>query len=194
MGSFLMETERLDEAERVFTQVLESNRRVRGPTHSYVGNDLENLGRLAYRRGDFARAEPYFNEALKIYRDKLSPTHAFIAMALTSLGQTQLALRRYQDAQSSLTEAVEAWRVEQGENNSGYAIASAVLARVKALQGNYTDAEPALLKTYPILTKSTRAIDREKAKEVRRWIEELYQAMGEPAAAEKYFASLAPTD
>ena len=194
MGSFLMETERLDEAQQVFLQVLETNRRVRGPTHSYVGNDLENLGRLAYRKREYARAEQYFNEALKIYRDKLSPTHGFIATTLTSLGRTRLALGRPQEAQTALTEAVEAWRVEYGENSTGYAIASAVLARSKAQQGNYGDAEAALLKAYPVLNKSTRVIDREQANEVRRWIEELYQAMGRPAAAEKYFTTLTAAD
>jgi eukaryotic-like serine/threonine-protein kinase len=93
------------------------------------------------------------------------------------------------DAQRSLTEAVEAWRVEYGEDSSGYANAAAALARAQALQGNYAAAEPALLKAYPILHKSTRAVEREQANEIRRWIEELYRAMGQPAAAEKYFAS-----
>jgi len=194
MGTFLMETGRLEEAHRIFTQVLETNRRVRGPTHSYVGNDLENLGRLAYRRREFARAEQYFDQALRIYREKLPPRHGFIATTLTILGRTQLELQRPQEAQRALTEAVEAWRVEYGENSSGYANAAAVLARVKTLQGNYADAEPALLKAYPVLNKSTRAVDRELADEVRRWIEDLYRAMGKPAAAEKYFASLAAND
>ena len=194
MGFFLMETGRLDEAQQVFTQVLETNRRVRGPTHSYVGNDLENLGRLAYRRREFARAEQYFDDALRIYREKLPPTHGFIATTLTLLGRTRLELQRPKDAQRSLTEAVEAWRVEYGENSAGYANASAALARSRALQGNYAAAEPAMLKAYPILHNSTRAAEREQANEIRRWIEELYSAMGQPAAAEKYFATLSAAD
>lgn len=194
LGFFLMETERLAEAQQVFTQVLETNRRVRGPAHSYVGNDLENLGRLAYRQHDFPRAQQYFEQALRIYREKLPPTHGFIATTLTALGQTQLELHRPKDAQRSLTEAVAAWGVEFGENSPGYANASAALARSKALQGKYAEAEPALLRAYPILNKQTRAIDRERASDVRRWIEELYSAMGQPAAAEKYFASLSSAD
>jgi serine/threonine protein kinase/tetratricopeptide (TPR) repeat protein len=194
MGTFLMETDRLDEARRVFSQVLDMNRRVRGPEHSYVGNDLENLGRLANRQRDFARAEQYFEQALRIYREKLPPTHGFIATTLTALGRTQLELHRPKDAQKSLAEAVDAWRVEFGENSPGYANASAALARSKALQGNYADAEPALLRAYPILSKLTRKIDREAANDVRRWIEELYGSMGQPAAAEKYFTSLSSAD
>lgn len=190
LGFFLMETERLEEAQQIFTQVLETNRRVRGPSHAYVGNDLENLGRLAFREREFVRAEQYFEDALRIYRNKLAPTHGFIATTLTILGRTQLALNRPRDAQRSLTEALEAWRSEYGENSSAYATAAAVLARSQALQGNYSDAESALLKAYPILDKSTLIVDRELAVEARRWIEELYSAMGKPAAAEQYFTSL----
>ena len=91
-------------------------------------------------------------------------------------------------------EAVEAWRVEYGEDSPGYAFAAAALAQSRALQGHYAEAEPMLLKTYPMLSKSTRAGDREAANDVRRWIEDLYRAMGKPAAAEKYFASLAAND
>jgi ATP/maltotriose-dependent transcriptional regulator MalT len=131
---------------------------------------------------------------LRIYREKLPPTHGFIATTLTILGRTQLLLNRPKDAQRSLTEAVEAWHREYGENSSGYANATAVLARSQALQGDYAAAEPAMLKAYSILSKSTRATDRELADELRRWIEELYGAMGKPAAAEKYFSSLSAAD
>lgn len=194
LGTFLMESGHLDEAEQTLMQVLEINRRVRGPEHSYVGNDLENLGRLAFRKHEFARAERYLNEALQIYRNKLPPTHGFIATGLTLLGRTQLALNRPSDAQAPLTEAVKAWRVEYGENSAGYAIASAILARAQALQGNYAGAEPGLLAAYPILSNSTRRGDREVASDLRQWIEDLYRAMGRPAAANEYFSSLQARD
>lgn len=194
MGTFQMESGRLDEAKETLTQVLEINRRVRDPGHTYVGNDLENLGRLAFRQQEFARAEQYLNEALQIYRKKLPPTHGFIATTLTALGRTQLALRRPKDAQIPLTEAVEAWRVEYGENSSGYASAAAALGRAKALQGDYAGAEPALLAAYPILNNSTRMGERDMAKDIRQWIEDLYRAMGRPAAAKEYFTSLQARD
>ena len=194
LGMFLMESGRLEEAQQTLSQVLAINRRVRGPEHSYVGNDLENLGRLAYRKHDFAGAERYLNDALVIYRKRLPPTHGFIAATLTMLGRTQLALHRPKDAQLPLTEAVEAWRVEYGEKSAGYAIATANLGRAKALQGDYAAAEPALLAAYPILNNSTRVGDREAAHDIRRWIEELYTALGRPTAAKEYFTSLPSPD
>lgn len=189
-GTFLMETDRLAEAQKVLTTVLEANRRVRGPTHSYIGNDLENLGRLAYRRDDFTGAERYLDDALEIYRQRLPPTHGFIATSLTTLGRTQLALHRPKEAQQSLVEAVKIWQVEYGQDSSGYNIANAALAWARALQGHYAEAEPALLKSYPMLSTSTRKSDREMAADVRKWIEELYSDMGRPTAATEYFSSL----
>ncbi|MBL8271040.1 serine/threonine-protein kinase [Steroidobacter sp.] len=189
MGTFQMESGRLNAAEQTLQQVLEMNSRVR-PDHFYVGNDLENLGRLAFRKHEFARAERYLNDALAIYRKKLPPTSGFIASTLTMLGTTQLALNRPKDALRPLDEAVKAWRQEYGADSAGYAIANATRARAQALLGNYTEAEPALLAAYPMLNNSTRVGDREAANDIRLWIEELYRAMGRPAAAKEYFTSL----
>lgn len=189
LGTFQMESGRLEAAEHTLSQVLETNRRVR-PDHFYVGNDLENLGRLAFRKHELARAERYLNEALAIYRRKLPPTSGFIASTLTMLGTTQLALHRPKDALQPLNEAVAAWREEYGESSPGFAIANATRARAHALLGNYSEAEPALLTAYPMLNKSTRVGDREAANDIRLWIEDMYRAMGRPAAAKEYFTSL----
>jgi len=189
MGTFQMESGRLHAAQQTLSRVLEINRRLR-PDHFYVGNDLENLGRLAFRKRDFASAERYLNEALAVYRRKLPPTSGFIATTLTILGHTRIEQGRPKDALEPLTEAVSAWDAEYGKNSAGYAIATATLARAQTLLGNYTEAEPALLAAYPLLSKSTRVGDREVADHIRRWIEDLYRAMGRPAAAKEYFASL----
>lgn len=189
MGTFQMESGRLEAAEQTLSRVLEINRRLR-PDHFYVGNDLENLGRLAFRKQDFPRAERYLNEALAVYREKLPPTSGFIASTLTILGHSQIEQRRPRDAIQPLTEAIAAWRAEYGENSAGYAIATATLARAQTLLGNYTEAEPALRAAYPLLNSSTRVGDREMADDIRHWIEDLYRDMGRPDAARQYFASL----
>jgi serine/threonine protein kinase len=189
LGSFQMETGRLAAAEQTLSRVLEINRRVR-PDHFYVGNDLENLGRLAFRKHDFARAEQYLNEALVVYRRKLPPTSGFIASTLTMLGRTQVEQNRPAVAIKSLTEAAAAWDAEYGKTSAGYAIATAARARAQTLLGKYAEAEPALLSAYPLLNNSARPGDRELAKDIRPWIEDLYRAMGRPTAAREYFTSL----
>jgi serine/threonine-protein kinase len=189
VGTFQMESGRLDAAEQTLSRVLEINRRLR-PDHFYVGNDLENLGRLAFRKREFDRAERYLSEALAVYRAKLPPTSGFIATTLTILGHTRIEQQRPKDAIEPLKEAVAAWRAEYGESSAGYAIATATLARAQTLLGNYAEAEPALLAAYPMLNDSTRVGDREMADDIRHWIEDLYRDMGRPNAAREYFASL----
>ncbi|HEY0684040.1 MAG TPA: serine/threonine-protein kinase [Steroidobacter sp.] len=189
MGTFQMESGQLNAAERTLSRVLEINRRVR-PGHFYVGNDLENLGRLAFKKRDFASAERYLNEALAVYRKELPPTSGFIATTLNMLGRTHIERQRPADAIKPLTEAAAAWHAEYGDKSAGYAIATALRARAQTLLGNYTEAEPALLAAYPLLNNSTRVGDREAANDIRHWIEDLYKAMNRPAAAKEYFSSL----
>ncbi|MDY6944236.1 MAG: tetratricopeptide repeat protein [Pseudomonadota bacterium] len=177
MGTFQMESGRLNAAEQTLSRVLEINRRVR-PDHFYVGNDLENLGRLAFRKREFAKAERYLNEALVVYRGKLPPSSGFIATTLTLLGHSLIEQGRPKDAIKPLTEAAAAWHAEYGASSAGYAIATATLARAQTLLGNYTEAEPALLAAYPLLSSSTRVGDREVANDIRHWIEDLYRRLG----------------
>lgn len=186
IGLFLMETDRLDEAQKTLQAVLDINRRLR-PKHAYVGNDLENLGRLAFKKQQYAEAEKRFDEALAIYRDALPRCHGLIAATQTMLGRTQLAKGRINDAQATLQTAMACWQIEYGPNSSGYATARASLGRAWTLQGKFADAEPALLESYPIIMKSTLRPDREAAGMVRQWIESLYQSMGRPEAAHEYF-------
>ncbi|HEY6643834.1 serine/threonine-protein kinase [Povalibacter sp.] len=185
LGLFLMETGRLDEAQRILEQVLEISRRIR-PNHAYVGNDLENLGRLAFRRQQYARAESFFQQALAIYYQTLPQCHGLIATTSTVLGRVQLLQGRPSDAEKLLTGALECWRIEYGTQSPGFAMARAALGRSWAMQGKFAQAEPALLESYPVLAKDMRATGREASGVVREWIEDLYREMHRPEAAQQY--------
>jgi tetratricopeptide (TPR) repeat protein len=185
-----METGHLEDAQSTLQKVLELNRKGRGAHHAYVGNDLENLGRLAFRKQQFAQAESLFRQALEIYRETLSPGHGFIAAASTMLGRAELEQGRAQDAELDLRKALDSWRLQYGEKSAGYAMARACLGRALAVQGRLAEAEPALLESYPIILKSPRGADAQTANMVHRWIESLYQSKGQPAAAQQYFERL----
>jgi tetratricopeptide (TPR) repeat protein len=189
IGTFLVETGRLDEAQTVLENVLQLDRKLR-PKHAYVGNDLENLGRLALRRKQFGAAARYFQEALAIYEATYPPGSGFIATTWTLLGRALLEEQRPQDAEVALHKAVASWQIEYDGNSPGYAMARASLARAWALQGKLAQAEPALLESYPVIHRSTREMDRETAATVRQWIENLYRQMGQPEAAQQYFERL----
>jgi tetratricopeptide (TPR) repeat protein len=188
LGNFLIETGRLDEAQDILQSVLETDRRLR-PQHSYVGNDLENLGRLAFRRRQFAAASDYFRDALTIYTATFPSGSGFIATTATMLGRSLLELGRTNEAELALIKALDSWRMQYGNESSrpGYAMARAALGRTWALQGHLEKAEAPLLESYPVIRRSPLGPDREDALTVRQWIVSLYQSMGRPAAAEAYF-------
>jgi len=186
MGTLLIRTDRLDEAQTILQNVLDIDRR-RRPDHVYVGNDLENLGRLAFRRRQFADAERHFREALAIYHAKFPPGSGFIASTGTMLGRSLLAQDRPKEAEGVLTKALDSWAIEYGRESLGYATARAYQGRAMALQGRNDDAERALLESYPILLNSSRSPDRETTTLVRQWIETLYKATGRPQVAQQYF-------
>jgi serine/threonine protein kinase/tetratricopeptide (TPR) repeat protein len=189
MGIFLLNTQRLEEAQQLLQEVLDLDRRLR-PNHSYVGNDLENLGRLAFKRRRFEEAQTYLRDALRIYEKTYPPGSGFIATTWTLLGRSLLEQQRPKEAEVALQSATDSWKIEYDPRHPSYAMARASLGRAKALQGRLAEAEPALLESYPIILRSTRARDRELADTVHQWIDSLYQEMGKPEAAQKYFAQL----
>jgi tetratricopeptide (TPR) repeat protein len=164
------------------------NRAARGDSHPYVGNDIENLGRVAFKRGDFAAAEQKFLQALAIYERALPAGHYLIAGAQTMLGRTYLEQHRPKDAEAVLLEALASWRIQFGEDNPRHAAAKVALGRAYAQDGRLAEAEAALLSGYPILAASSRLSDVEPIRQARDWIEELYAQTGRKQAAAEYFA------
>ncbi len=189
LGRLLMNQGQLDQAQALFETVLASDRKLR-PHHSYVGHDLDSLGRLSLRKKDYATAELRFREALAIYDKTLPAGHGYTASTLTRLGRALVELKRPHEAEAALGNAIETWAKEYGENSLGYATAAAIRGRAWAQQGRMADAERALTQSYPILAHSQRASDVEVTQEIRRWIEELYQQQNRPEAAHAFFAGL----
>ncbi len=188
-GRYLMKEGQLDEAQKIFETMLARDREVR-PNHAYVGHDLESLGRVALRKRDYVTAERHLREAMEIYRKTLPPGHGYIATTLTRLGRTLLELQRLKEAGTTLDRAIETWAVSYGKDSSGYAAASALRGRVWARLGNTPEAERAFATSYPILMHSEVSADVVSAQEVRGWIEDLYNQLRRPEAAQAFFARL----
>jgi DNA-binding SARP family transcriptional activator len=103
-GSYLIDNDRLDEGEKLLLESLEVIRE----TAIVPLNPLTGLAILAYKRGDFERAETLAQEAykiaLKIDRD------GFKAELLTVLGRVKLAQGHLDEAQQLLVKSLQvAW-------------------------------------------------------------------------------------
>ena len=187
LGRLLMDRGRLDEAQEAYETALKASRKAHPEPHVDVGYNLVNLGKLAFRRERYPEAAQRFREALDIYRVTLPPGHGYTAVAYTMLGRTLLELKQPREAQAELERAVDEFSKEY-RDSAWYAQARAALGRSLALQGRFDAAEPALIESYPTLLRSQP--DDEMTAHVKRWIDDLYRAKGNPQAGQAYFARL----
>jgi serine/threonine protein kinase/tetratricopeptide (TPR) repeat protein len=186
-GRLLVDEGQLEEAQNLYQAVLEADRKLR-PNHYYVGYDLASLGRLAWRKKEYPRAETHLRQALDVYEKTLPPDHIYIAGAWMLLGRVFIDSKRAEEAETALAHALAIWSKEYDKNKLRHATSTALLGQSWAMQGRMQDAERALTESYPIIAASNAAGDVEMSRQVQGWIEELYRRQNRPLAAQEYFA------
>ena len=105
LATVLHESGKDAEAERLFTDALELNHRLRRDEHPDAGIILAGLGGVLTSRGDASRAEGLLREGLAILQRSLLPTHWRIASAQSALGVCLATQRRFEEAAPLLAEA-----------------------------------------------------------------------------------------
>ncbi|MGE0554235.1 MAG: tetratricopeptide repeat protein [Gemmatimonadales bacterium] len=93
-------------ADSLFRAVLALDRRLHGPRHPLVANDLINVGAVLHERGRYGEAEDAYRDALALNRDFYGARHPKVAQNLTMLGRALLFQRELAESRDALTEAV----------------------------------------------------------------------------------------
>ncbi len=122
-------------------RVLEIDRRIYGPRHPSVANDLINLGAIQFEFGKFTEAERYYREALAITRPWYGDNHPSTAANLTMLGRALVSQQRLDEGASVLQEAVAINERAFGPVHPRVASALNELGRVAQQQGRLDEAE-----------------------------------------------------
>lgn len=122
-------------------RVLAIDRRLYGPRHPHVADDLMNLGAIQLEFQNFAAAEPFYREALAITRSWYGNSHPETASALTQMGRTLVSEKKYADAVIMLREALQIQEGVYGPVHPRVASALNELGRASQQQGNLDDAE-----------------------------------------------------
>ncbi len=94
------------QADALNQQVLAVDRRLYGPHHPHVADDLINLGAVQLEGGNFAAAERWNREALEIMTAWYGPDHPETASAETILARSLVRLERRDEARALLTHAL----------------------------------------------------------------------------------------
>jgi eukaryotic-like serine/threonine-protein kinase len=93
-------------ADELNQKVLEVDRRLYGPRHPHVADDMINLGAVQLETGDYAAAEKWNREALEIMSAWYGPDHPETASAQTILARSLLRLERRDEARELLSRAL----------------------------------------------------------------------------------------
>ncbi len=103
---------------------------------------LNDLGAIAYLKGDTNTAEAYWSRLLEIDRRVLGPQHPELAVTLNNLGLLRLERRRFQEALPMLNEARTIQLSQRNADQDDLIFALNNLALVQFGLGNYKDAQP----------------------------------------------------
>ncbi|HSP18363.1 MAG TPA: tetratricopeptide repeat protein, partial [Myxococcaceae bacterium] len=93
-------------ADALNQQVLGIDRRLYGPGHPHVADDLINLGAVQFEQGHNVEAERWNRQGLDILRAWYGPDHPETASAETLLARSLLRLERRDEARSLLVAAL----------------------------------------------------------------------------------------
>ncbi|MEL6713564.1 MAG: tetratricopeptide repeat protein, partial [Planctomycetota bacterium] len=95
-----------DEAERIYTDLLERDRAAYGD-HLLTSLNLNDLAGIASRKGQLDRAEEFYRAAYDMQRRVLPENHLELGTSASNLGTVLRRMRRYDEAQAYVEESLE---------------------------------------------------------------------------------------
>ncbi len=188
----------LDEAGRIFGELVALHREIYAPEHIAVASALSNIGVVMARKGDWAAAQERFQEVLEVRRRALGEQHPLVADSLMNVSGVMLNRGDAEGALPLLDRARAIYAASAGEdaaktNDADVArsmvliglrrgdeaepILRAVLVRQRRLMG---DRHPDLARTLGALGRLlTRPADAAEAVTLLREAVEIQRAMVE---------------
>jgi tetratricopeptide (TPR) repeat protein len=130
-------------SERIYEQALEARIKLSGETHPMVSETLNNLGAVAYLRGERPRAESFYQRALNIDRRVLGKEHPDVAVDMNNLALLYVERREFALAITMLEEAVRIQLSQQDETQRDLIFAFTNLGLARMGSGEYGAAESA---------------------------------------------------
>ena len=133
-------------SERIYEEALQARIKLSGETHPMVSETLNNLGAVAYLRGESARAEGFYERALAIDTRVLGKEHPDVAVDMNNLALLFVERRNFSHAIPMLEEAVRIQLTQQDETQRDLIFAFTNLGLARMGSGDYGAAEAAFHK------------------------------------------------
>jgi eukaryotic-like serine/threonine-protein kinase len=135
-----------DLSDSLYRRALEINRRLYGPRHPLVSEELGNLGSIQQDLGYYQKAEAFDRQALDIDRAYYGEDSPTTAKSLRMLGRALLYQKKYDDAEAALQEALAIQEKAFGPAHPEVADTVNELGNLASLRGNYEEAEKRFLR------------------------------------------------
>lgn len=110
------------QAEPLFKEVLEINKKELGNDHSNVANSLSDLAKTYYAQGKYKESEPLLHQAIAIHEKKLGYHHPTVSDDLNILALVHAAQNKYEQAKPlfqkslrSINQSLNRWLWGTGE-------------------------------------------------------------------------------
>ncbi|MEG4581561.1 tetratricopeptide repeat protein [Microcoleus sp. MON1_C5] len=145
---------RYSEAEPLYLQALEIDRRSLPEDHPSLATHLNNLAGLYKSQGRYSEAEPLYLQAVEIGRRSLPQDHPDLAIHLNNLAGLYKSQGRYSEAEPLYLQALEIDKRSLPEDHPNLANHLNNLALLYKSQGRYSEAEPLYLQAVEIDRRS----------------------------------------
>ena len=177
---------RYSEAELLYLQAVEIDRRSLPEDHPNLATNLNNLAALYYFQGRYSEAEPLYLQALEIGRRSLPEDHPSLATHLNNLAGLYESQGRYSEAEPLYLQAVEIDRRSLPKDHPSLASDFNNLAGLYKSQGRYSEAEPLYLQAVEINRRSLPEDHPRLATDFNN-LAELYRSEGRYSEAEPLY-------
>ena len=177
------------QAETLFRQTMDVDRRVLGPEQAYTLTAINNLGEVSQHLGKYDAAETYTAQALAGWRHTLGPESTYTVTSEADLALAYLSQGKFAQGEPLAREALETNRKIQPDDWQRYYDES-LLGACLAGQKKYAEAEPLLISGYQgMVVRKDRILavwDKHQLDSCGGWIVRLYQAWGKPEKSKEW--------
>jgi tetratricopeptide (TPR) repeat protein len=185
LGSILMEQGDLTGAEANLREGERFYRKLLGPNHLSLYDNLRLQAQVSYLAGKYPEALATINQVLENYRLNSNPKYISFATALTVQGLILNKLGRSDEAEKALREAVKLREENLPEKHFMTALSKGALGEFLTTQKRYAEAEGLLLGSYEGL-KSSQSGDSPRIRAAAERLVTLYTDWGRPVDANNF--------
>ncbi|KAF2630604.1 TPR-like protein [Macroventuria anomochaeta] len=141
LGDLYRDQGKLDKAETMYTQALDSKKKVLGEDHTSTLDTVNNLGLLYSDQGKLDKAEKMYTQALEGYKKALGEDHTSTLNTINNLGSLYRAQGKLDKAEEVYTQALEGYKKALGQDHTSTLRTSNNLGLLYSDQGKLDRAE-----------------------------------------------------